>query len=116
MRSCDLTSFVLQYVRIRTLQHARQSPAKSRRMITQLLAATSSFDSDQLHLLVSDEVVENSDSIRAAANARNDDRRQFALGFHNLRPRLTSDHSVKIAHHCRIGMRAQHAAQELVRC
>ena len=40
---------------------------------------------------------------------------QLALSLQNLRPRLAADHSMKIAHHRRIRMRAQHAAQQVVR-
>ena len=40
---------------------------------------------------------------------------KLAFGFPNLRPRLPSDDAMKIAHHGRIRMRSQHAAQQIMR-
>ena len=40
---------------------------------------------------------------------------KLAFRLQNLRPGFASDHFVEVAHHRRIGMRAQHAAQQIMR-
>ena len=84
-------------------------------MFAQLLAAAAGFHADQLHFLVSDELVKDANGIRSAADAGDDRCRQLAFGLENLRSRFAPDHFVKVAHHGRIRMRAQHAAQQVMR-
>ena len=115
MRNRDLSGGILQHVGIGSLQHARRAAAKTRRMFAQLVAAPSGFDADELHFFVLDEVIENADGIRSAADAGDDGSGQFAFGFENLRAGFASDDFVEVAHHGRIRMRAQHAAQQIMR-
>ena len=115
MRQCDLAGFVLQHVRVSSLQHAGRAAAETGGVIAQFFAAPSGFDADQFDFLVLDELVENSDGVRAAADAGDDRVGQFAFGFQNLRAGFASDDAVKIAHHGGIRMRAQHAAEQVMR-
>ena len=58
----------------------------------------------------------DADGVRSSANAGDDSVRKFAFGLANLRAGFASDDPMKIAHHGRIGMRSQHAAEQVVRC
>ena len=59
--------------------------------------------------------VEQSDRIRAAAYACDQQIGQPLFRFQNLRARFDADHAMKIAHHHRIRMRAQHRAKQVMR-
>src|SRR5215468_9071820 len=115
MGRCDLTAAILQYVGVGSLQNAGRPAAKPCRMLAQFIPSPTGLYADQSYLLVLDEVIENADRIRPTPNTSNDGRRELALGFQNLRPRLTPNHTMKVAHHRRIRMGSQHAAQQVVR-
>jgi len=73
---------------MRALQHSRRSAPEPGSVLTQLISVAASFHSDQLNFLIFQEIVEDSDSIRPSAYARNDRGRKFSFRFQNLRPRL----------------------------
>src|ERR1700740_3588055 len=104
MRRRNLTATVLQHVRIGALQNAGTASTKTRRMISQLLAAAAGLHADQSHSLVLNEVVKNANRVRSAADTRDDGRRQLTLGLENLRPRFSANHTMKISYHGRIRM------------
>jgi hypothetical protein len=66
-------------------------------VIAESLAAASSFDADEADFLVVQEVVEDSDRVRAAADAGDDGCWQFAFGFENLGAGIEADAGMKIA-------------------
>src|SRR5947207_15734728 len=75
VRSGDLPSFVLQNVGVGALQNPGETTTKSSRMVAELLAASAGLHADELHLLLSNKLVENPNRIRSAANASDDGRR-----------------------------------------
>ena len=92
-----------------------EPPLEARGVFAQLCAAAAGFHADQFNFLVLDKFVEDADGIRAAADAGDDRGGQLAFGLENLRAGFAPDHFVKVAHHGGIGMRAEHAAQQVVR-
>src|SRR5712692_1793606 len=59
--------------------------------------------------------MEQADRVRPAAHAGEKEVRQAAFGFEDLGASLAPDDGLKIAHHLRIGMRAEHRAEQVVR-
>src|SRR5690348_6200167 len=116
MRAGNMSGFVLQDVRVRTLQHPWQTTTETRRLIAKLVTASTGFYPNQLNFLVDDELVKYSNSIRSTTHAGDYRCRQLAFSLHNLLASLLPDHAMKIANHGRIRMRSQHASQQIVRC
>src|SRR5438045_6340120 len=83
-------------------------------MLSQTGTPSSSFDADQFHLSIRNEVVEHPHRIRSASNTGYDDVRQALFLSENLLARLTSNAAMKIAHHCGIGMCAKNRSQQIV--
>src|SRR5215470_14500925 len=114
MRGRDLAGFVLQNVGESSLQNAGSASTKAGGVIAEPLASSSSFDSDQLDLLVFDEVVEDANRVRSAAHTGNDRFRQLAFCLENLRAGLAADDAMEVAHHGGIWVCPEHAAEEIV--
>src|SRR5579864_3361104 len=106
---------VLQDVRESSLKYSGQSAAKTRSMFAQFIAPSTSLHADQLDLLIFEELMEDSNRVRAAAHAGNDGCRQPAFSLQNLRAGFAANHGMKIAHHGGIRMSAQYAAQQIMR-
>src|SRR4051812_15952590 len=83
-------------------------------MVAERLAASAGLNADQLNLFVSDKFVKDSNCVRSATDARNYCCWKFALGFHDLRTSFSPNYSMKVTDHCRIGVRSQHAPQQIV--
>ena len=115
MRQRNLPSRILQNVGKSSLQYARGASAKTSSMVTQFFTAATVFYTDQFHFFVADEVEENTNRVRTSANAGDDGRWQLAFHFQNLPPAFFSGNLVEVAHHRRIRMRSQHAAEQIVR-
>ena len=86
VRERNLSCRVLQKIRICSLQHSGRAAAKACRVFAQLRAASASFNSDQLNLLVLDKFVKNADGIRSAAYTRDDRFGKLALGVDESAP------------------------------
>ena len=84
-------------------------------MLAEGVAAASGFDADELDAGVVEEGVEDADGVGASADAGDDGGGKFGFGFQNLLARLFADDAVEVAHHGGIRMRAQHAAQQVMR-
>src|SRR5258708_3282162 len=84
-------------------------------MVGESGAASAGFNADQTDLLVGDKFPEDADGVRSAAHAGDDGRRQFAFRLQNLRAGFAPDHGMEIADHGGIRMRAERAAQQVVR-
>ena len=84
-------------------------------MFAQGFAASAGFDADQFDFLVLDEIVKDPDGIRSPAHTSDDRFGKLAFGLENLCPRFLPDHAVEVAHHGRIRMRPQYAAEQVVR-
>src|SRR4030088_45681 len=114
MRVRHLPSRILQQVGVGSLQHARRTAVKTGGMFAQTLAAPAGLDADELHPLFLEELMEDANRIRAAANAGDNRARQFAFGFEDLHARFAADDFVKIANHRRVRMSAQNAAEKIM--
>src|SRR5450631_300089 len=114
VRGRDLTRSVLQDVRISSLQNARRTAAETSRVLAQSFAESAGFHSDEFDFFVFEEVVENADGIRSSADAGDDGVGKFAFGFADLDACFASDDAMEVAHHGRIRMRAEHAAEQIV--
>ena len=117
MRRGNLAALILQDITHRALQNPGTTTAvciESGRMLAQATATPAGFDADHSHRLIAQERMKQSDRIRSAADAGNQTIRQTVLLFQDLRPRFPPDHALKIAHHQRIRMRSQRAAQQII--
>src|SRR5882762_11909684 len=84
-------------------------------MFAQCRAAATGLDSNEFDFLVFEKVVEDTDRVGSSADAGDDGVRKFALGLANLRARFASNDAMEVAHHGRIGMRSEHAAEQIMR-
>src|ERR1051326_5616959 len=83
-------------------------------MLSKLTAKSARFNTDHAHGSVLKRRVKHADRIRTAAHTGDQTVRQAAFLFQNLRARLASNHTLKVAHHHRIRMRAERAAEQVI--
>src|SRR5690349_5763520 len=98
MRARNLPGFVLEDIRVCSLQYPWQTALEARGMIAEFFAAAPRLDADELNLLVTNKVVEDSDRVRSAANTGNHYSGQFPLSLQYLLARLLPNDAVKIPH------------------
>src|SRR5256885_7697022 len=110
-----MTGYTLKQVRVCPMQHTGKPSAEARGMSPEITASPPGFHADQVHVFVMEELVKDAHSIGATAHAGNDRIRQPALSFQDLLARFTANAAMKVAHHGWIGMRPQHAPEEIVR-
>src|ERR1017187_335702 len=110
----NLSGYVLQNKGVSSLQHSRMSPVESCRVLAQRVAAASSFYADQFDFAVFDEFVESSDGVGTPANTGDYRGRKLAFCLEYLLAGFLADDAVEVAHHGGIGMRAQHASQQVM--
>src|SRR5271165_5783515 len=112
----DLSRYVLQNKGVSSLQHPGPASlsAEPRGMFSQRVSPSSSFHANELHVAIADELIERTDSVGTPANTSDYGGRQLPFRFENLLARLFADDAVEVAHHGGIGMRAQHAAQQVM--
>ena len=121
VRERNLAIVILQDETLRPLQHA-QAPhfgigeASGVRAAVNTMAAR--LHTNQPHLLVLQKGIEDAHRVAAAANARHN---RIGQPTRPLRPilylanRLAPDDALEVAHHRRIGVRPQDAAQQIMR-
>ena len=97
------------------MQHARPPACKARRVLAEVRAAPAGLDAEHLHAGVGEKVVEQPDGVAAAAHAGHQIIGQPPRLRQNLGTRLAADHAMELAHHHRVGMRAEHRAQQIMR-
>src|ERR1043165_1126072 len=117
MSRCNLAVRVLKYVAHRSLQHSRAPAAariEARRVLAQLVSRATGFDADHLHVRVAEKRMKQPDRVRAAADTRDQRIRQTAFAFENLRARLASNDTLKVAHHQRVRMWTKRAAKQVI--
>ena len=114
VRQLDVPCLVLQHERARALQHAGAAAGEPRGVATGDDAFAAGLDADQPHALVVEEAVEDADGVAAAADARHHHVGQPAQLRQDLAARLTADHRLELAHHQRIGMRAQRRSEQVI--
>src|SRR5262249_35242665 len=98
-----------------TMQDAGLPVAEGRGVLTGLGAASARLDADQFDLRIADEWMEHAGRVAAAADAGDHHIRQPAKLFETLLLRLPADHRLKIADHQRKRVRADDAADDVVR-
>src|SRR6266446_3692147 len=84
-------------------------------MFAQRRATATSLNSNQFDFLVLEEVVEDANRVRSSPDASDDGVGKFAFSLPNLDAGFASNDAMKVAHHGRIRMRAEHAAQQIMR-
>ena len=116
MRELNLPVLVGEQERLRALEHAEPSAEEPRRVfLARPDALAARLDADHPHVLVLEERMEQPDGVAAAADARDEQIRQTAFAFEHLAAGLVADDAVKIAHHHRVRMRAERAAENVKR-
>src|SRR5215469_2424957 len=99
---------------MRTVQNAGSAAREPRCVKAKFRATPACFDADQLYGCVTQESVENSDRVAAAADAGKDGIRQAFLTLQDLAPRLLADYAMKITNHHRIRMRSERRTKQIV--
>src|ERR1700691_1302484 len=112
----DLTGWILQNIRIGSLQNPGRTATKPRCMLAESLASSASLDPNQFNVFVFKKVVEDADRVRSPANAGKDGVWKLAFGFADLGAGLASNDAMEVANHGWIGMRSEHAAEQVMRC
>src|SRR5262249_1890230 len=107
MRQLDVPGVVLEDECAGALKDAGTAAGESRGMAAGRNPFAPGLDTDEPHVLVLDEAVEDPDRVAPAADAGDDDVGETAGLLQNLSPRFTSDHRLKLANHQRIWMRAE---------
>src|SRR5690242_4712399 len=97
------------------MQHARSTAREARSMFAELQAAPARLNSDQLDVFVTDEGVEHPDGVRASADAGENRIGQAAFTLEDFGAGFVADHTMEIANHQWIGMRAQRRTEQVVR-
>eukprot|EP00982_Pelagococcus_subviridis_P016899 31499-Pelagococcus_subviridis.AAC.38 len=116
VRLDDLPLLVLDQVRKRAVQDAGRTERERRRvLLPRSHALARGLDADDPHVLVVDELVEQTHRVRAAADARDQHVRLASPFFERLRPRLLADHRVEVANHHRVRVRARDGPEDVVR-
>src|SRR5690606_36384080 len=77
-------------------------------------AAAAGLDTDEPHVTIVDEGIEDPHGVAAAPDARHDGVRQASGCGEDLRTRLLSDHRLKFADHERIWMRTEYGSEEVI--
>ena len=115
VRGRDLPGRILKHIHQVPCRTPGEPAAKTGCVLAQRLAAASGFDPDEFNFFVFDEIVEDSYRVRSSADAGDDSLRKFAFGFENLRAGFASDDAMEVAHHGWIGMRSEHAPEQVMR-
>src|SRR5438132_11547043 len=110
----DLSMIVLKDIRVGALQNAGRAASEACGMVAQGCPSSTSLDSDQLDLLVLQELVKDTNGVGAAADTGDHCGWKLAFSFKNLRAGLAANHGMKIAHHGGIRMSAQNAAEQVM--
>ena len=119
VRFGDLAVVVLQDVGAIAVQHAGASHLQRARMLARIHAFASGFHADQAGVFVRNVGVEDAHGVAATAHAG--DHRIGLLLCHlqafehlgHLRQALFADHTLEVAHHHGVRMRARHGADDV---
>src|SRR5688572_2912222 len=95
MRQLDIAMLVLQDPGASTLQHASGAARESCGVTAGLNRFTTRFDTNQAHIAIVDEGIEDADGIAAAADACDDRVGQASRLRKDLPPGLPADHRLK---------------------
>src|SRR5438067_786103 len=88
---------------------------ETRRVFAEQVAASTRFNGHQSNIRIVKKSVEETNRVRATSGARDHHARQLPGPSHNLLARLATNYALKLAHHQREWMRAERAAEQVVR-
>src|SRR6266705_6952602 len=114
MGQFDLPFFVGEQKSFRSLQDAEASALKTGRMFTAANAFASGFDANHPNMSILQKGMEQPDGVAPATNACDQQIRKALFALENLPTRFDADDALKIAHHHRVRMRAEHRAQYIM--
>src|SRR5262249_12756743 len=98
---------ILEHIRSGALEYAEPPAAEAGGVLAEGHAAPARLHAAQIDLLVLQEAVEDADRVRAAADTGDHHIGQPSGRIEDLRAGLTADHALEIAHHGRVGVRAE---------
>src|SRR5215211_5605440 len=101
----NLSFLVLKEVAETSVEHSGRAFEERRCVLSRFETVTSRLDPDKTNLPVILERVKDSHRVRAAANARDNGRRQASDRVVNLLPRFFANDRLEVAHHPRIRSR-----------
>src|SRR5437588_490217 len=107
MGQLDLAVFVREQKCFRALENTEPAALETRGVFPGADAFAACFDADHPNGGVVQERMEKSDGIAAAADTCDKQIRQPLFALEDLAARFDSDDAMKIAHHHRVGMRAE---------
>src|SRR5437868_863460 len=84
-------------------------------MLSQIGTTPAGFNSNQLHLLVGKEFIEDPHRIRASSDTSNHSIREPACLLQDLLASFTADAAMKIAHHYRIWVSSEDRSEQVMR-
>ena len=116
MGCSDLAVGILQDISQRSLQYAGTSAVgrKARGMASKFGSGAAGFDADQAHGLVLLESAEDADRVRSSADTGDDRRGKLSRLLDHLPPGFGANHRLEVAHHARIGIGAESAAEQVI--
>ncbi len=117
VRREDLPVLVGEEERPRPVEDADAPRPEAGRVLARARrTAPAGLDADELDAGVREERVEEADRVRAAADAGDEEVGESRRAtFRALRARLAADDGVEVAHHRRVGVRAEDRAEDVVR-
>ena len=110
----DLAVGILEEEGRGAVEDAGRTAQDRRAMFVPVEPLAGGFDPDQADPLVGDEIGEDADRIRPAADAGDDRVGQAALDLEDLLARFLADHALKFADHQREGVRPGGGAEDIV--
>src|SRR5437016_5287915 len=84
-------------------------------MLSQIGTTPAGFNSNQLHLLVGKEFIEDPHRIRASSDTSNHSIREPACLLQDLLASFTADAAMKIAHHYRVWVSSEDRSEQVMR-
>mmetsp|Transcript_9374 Transcript_9374/g.23303 ORF Transcript_9374/g.23303 Transcript_9374/m.23303 type:complete len:281 (-) Transcript_9374:353-1195(-) len=110
----DLTVVVLEELAEGAVQDARLAVGERGRVLVRIQAVAGRLHSDEPHVVVLHEIVEEAHGVAATADARHENVGLGAELFQALLPRLLADAGVEISHHHRVRVGAGHGSKDVV--
>src|SRR6202035_1979284 len=101
MGQFNLAFVVGEQESLRSLEHAKASALKTRRMFAAANPFTAGFDADHSDMSILQKGMKQTDSVAAAADTGDEQIWQTFFAFQNLAARFNADDALKITHHHR---------------
>src|SRR4030095_16213055 len=109
-----LPVLILKHITPSPLQHPRFASAETCGVLAKRVASTTGFDPDHSHALIGYEIAKQANRVAAAADTGDQQIGNASFNLENLLSSLAAEHSLKIAHHCRVRVWAHHRTQQII--